>query len=199
MKKIIRLYALIAAAAFTAILFAACSSGSSSSSKTASSSSSSSKASSSSSSSSESSLTSSEESSESSSEADTSDTSGPKEAGILAPEADDVLGRVTEITETGFVVSMYDGEIEDYTDISGVQLSDTEVSETVTLEEDAVFESVSAGILGTAAKSDVAEGDLIAVTKAEDGAQRVIVLEYEAQPEDGETADEESSSSSSAA
>lgn len=196
MKTTIRLYALIAAAAFTAILFAACSSGSSSSSKTASSSSSSSKASSSSS---ESSLSSSEESSESSSKADTSDTSGPKEAGILAPEADDVLGRVTEITETGFVVSLYDGEIEDYTDISGVQLSDTEVSETVTLEEDAVFESVSAGILGTAAKSDVAEGDLIAVTKAEDGAQRVIVLEYEAQPEDGETADEESSSSSSAA
>lgn len=186
MKTTIRLYALIAAAAFTAILFAACSSGSSSSSKI-------------SSSSSESSLSSSEESSESSSEADTSDTSGPKEAGILAPEADDVLGRVTEITETGFVISLYDGEIEDYTDISGVQLSDMESSETVTLEEDAVFEYVSAGILETAAKSDIMEGDLIAVTKAEDGAQRVIVLEYEAQSEDGETVDEESSSSSSAA
>lgn len=196
MKTIIRLYALIAAAAFTAILFAACSSGSSSSSKTASSSSSSSKASSSSS---ESSLTSSEESPESSSEADTSDTSGPTEAGILAPEADDVLGRVTEITETGFVISLYNGEIEDYTDISGLQLSDTEASETVTLEEDAVFEYVSAGILGTVDQSYIMEGDLIAVTKAEDGAQRVIVLEYEAQSEDGETVDEESSSSSSAA
>lgn len=196
MKTIIRLYALIAAAAFTAILFAACSSGSSSSSKTASSSSSSSKASSSSS---ESSVTSSEESSESSSEADTSDTLGPKEAGILAPEADDVLGIVTEITETGFIISLHDGEIEDYTDISGVHLSDTEASETVTLDEDAVFESVSAGILETAAKSDVMEGDLIAVTKTEDGTQRVIVLEYEAQPEDGEPEDVENSSSSSAA
>lgn len=188
MKTINRLYALIAAAVFTAILFAACSSGSSSSSKT-----------SSSSSSGESSLASYEESSESSRKAEESDTSGFDKAEILAPEADDVLGRVTEITETGFVISLYDGDIEDYADITDVYLSDTESTETVALEEDAVFEYVSAGILETAAKSDIMKGDLIVVTKAEDGAQRVILLEYEAQAENEETVDGESPLSSSAA
>lgn len=190
MKTIIRLYALIAAAAFTAILFAACGSGSSSSSKASSSSSSSS---------SESSLTSSEESSQSSSEADASDTSGSGEAEILAPKPDDAVGRVTEITETGFIISLYEGGIEDYADISEVNLSETKSTETITLEEDAVFEYISAGALETSAKSDVMEGDLIAVTEAEDGTQRVIVLEYEAQGEDGEAENEETSTSSSAA
>ena len=132
---------------------------------------------------------SSESSSESSSSTSTSSSSSSEEE----EAAEDVVGEITYLGTSSLVVDVYeaDSEITDYTDLEGIALTDSGDSETVTLEDDAVYQSVSSGValkesglqyvhdlLGKRV-ADLAEGDMVAVTTDEDGVQTIIVLEVE--------------------
>lgn len=178
MKRTVRIFTSLIALALFASMLAGCdsSSKSSSSSKNSVSSSSSASASSDSGSSSE---------AESSSEIESStNTSSETESGTegsgTGMSTGDVIGKVTAVTDSGFDIAVYeaDTEIADYTDLSGTVLSDTGSTDTVTIEADAVFEYVSSGVLETTTQSFVMEGDMIAVTQSEEGAQEFIVLDY---------------------
>ena len=120
---------------------------------------------------------SSESSSESSSSTSTSSSSSSEEE----EAAEDVVGEITYLGTSSLVVDVYeaDSEITDYTDLEGIALTDSGDSETVTLEDDAVYQSVSSGVASDITLDDLAEGDMVAVTTDEDGVQTIIVLEVE--------------------
>ena len=120
---------------------------------------------------------SSESSSESSSSTSTSSSSSSEEE----EAAEDVVGEITYLGTSSLVVDVYevDSEITDYTDLEGIALTGSGDSETVTLEDDAVYQSVSSGVASDITLDDLAEGDMVAVTTDEDGVQTIIVLEVE--------------------
>ena len=120
---------------------------------------------------------SSESRSESSSSTSTSSSSSSEEE----EAAEDVVGEITYLGTSSLVVDVYeaDSEITDYTDLEGIALTDSGDSETVTLEDDAVYQSVSSGVASDITLDDLAEGDMVAVTTDEDGVQTIIVLEVE--------------------
>lgn len=124
--------------------------------------------------------TSSESSSETSSDTSSETSVSQEESSGEAVEGD-VIGEITYVGSTTLVLDVYeaDSEVTDYTDMEGVALTDTEESRTITLEDGAVFQSVSEGALTEITIDDVAEGDMVAVTTDEDGAQTVTVLDVE--------------------
>ena len=124
-------------------------------------------------SSSSSSTSSSEDSSSSESTASTNFTSSE---GILSQ---DIIGELTYIGSSSLVLDLYepDTDITDYTDTTDITFTSTGDSETVTLEDGVEYQTVSDGALTVITLDDLAEGDMVAVTTSEDGAQQIIVLE----------------------
>lgn len=124
-------------------------------------------------------------SSESSSESSSSTNSASSVSSSSSSEeeeaAEDVVGEITYLGTSSLVVDVYeaDSEITDYTDLEGIALTGSGDSETVTLEDDAVYQSVSSGVASDITLDDLAEGDMVAVTTDEDGVQTIIVLEVE--------------------
>ena len=124
-------------------------------------------------SSSSSSTSSSEDSSSSESTASTNFTSTE---GSLSQ---DIIGELTYIGSSSLVLDLYepDTDITDYTDTADITFTSTGDSETVTLEDGVEYQTVSDGALTVITLDDLAEGDMVAVTTSEDGAQQIIVLE----------------------
>lgn len=124
-------------------------------------------------SSSSSSTSSSEDSSSSESTASTNFTSTE---GSLSQ---DIIGELTYIGSSSLVLDLYepDTDITDYTDTTDITFTSTGDSETVTLEDGVEYQTVSDGALTVITLDDLAEGDMVAVTTSEDGAQQIIVLE----------------------
>ena len=120
-----------------------------------------------------SSTSSSEDSSSSESTASTNFTSSE---GSLSQ---DIVGELTYIGSSSLVLDLYepDTDITDYTDTTDITFTSTGDSETVTLEDGVEYQTVSDGALTVITLDDLAEGDMVAVTTSEDGAQQIIVLE----------------------
>lgn len=91
----------------------------------------------------------------------------------------DIIGELTYIGSSSLVLDLYepDTDITDYTDTTDITFTSTGDSETVTLEDGVEYQTVSDGALTVIALDDLAEGDMVAVTTSEDGAQQIIVLE----------------------
>ncbi len=96
----------------------------------------------------------------------------------------DWIGEVTAVSDTSLTVQLYepDTEIVDFTDLDGVTLDAAGTTEEIDLEEDALYQYVSAGVLYTTTQATLTEGDWVAVMTNEEGQQEIIILDYE--PED---------------
>ena len=118
-----------------------------------------------------------------------SDTADDAATETEAPETEDIIGQVTYVSDSYIRLDLCesDTEITDYTDLGSAVLTNTDSSETVILDSDAVFEYVSSGILYSTTVDGVTEGDFIAVTATEDGIQEIIVLDYAAPAQSEET------------
>ena len=128
-----------------------------------------------------SSQTSSEESSQESEESEGED-----------DESQDLERQITYVTSASLVLDVYetDSQVQDYTDLGDVTLTDKEVNSTVTLDDSTTFQKVVDGELTSISQEDLAEGDMVAVTESDDGAQNIIVLELETEASGDETAEE---------
>lgn len=132
--------------------------------------------------------------SSSSSSSSTSSTSSSEVSSETEEETGDVIGQITYIGSSTLVLDVYepDSEITDYTDLGDIALTDAEQTQSVSLEEDAVYQSVADGTVNVIALDDLAEEDMVAVTTDEDGVQTIIVLDVEIADEDL-SSDEDSS------
>ena len=134
-----------------------------------------------------------------SSTSSTDSTSDSSEAGDAddadaATQEDDVIGQVIyagNSDSTYLTIAVYepDEAITDYTSLDSVALSDAAYQRKITLGSDTVYKYVASGEMFTTDQADISEGDMIAVTTDDNGAQEIIILEY--------TVDDSSSSDSS--
>ena len=97
----------------------------------------------------------------------------------LGSLSQDIVGELTYIGSSSLVLDLYepDTDITDYTDTADITFTSAGESETVTLEDGVEYQTVSDGALTVITLDDLAEGDMVAVTTSEDGAQQIIVLE----------------------
>ena len=107
---------------------------------------------------------------------------------------EDVIGEVTYAGASYLSLNVYasDTGVTDYLTLDPAQLEATGETETVTLDEDAVYESVSDGALYTASADDIAVGDMIAITTDDSGVQSIIILEAAADGSEENNASEAS-------
>ena len=90
---------------------------------------------------------SSESSSETSSDTSSESSVSEEESSEEADQEGDVIGQITYVGSTTLVLDVYepDSEVTDYTAMDDVTLTDADETRSVTLEDDAVFQSVSEG------------------------------------------------------
>ena len=100
--------------------------------------------------------------------------------------SEDVIGEITYLGSSTLVLDVYqpDQEVTDYTDMGDITLTEANETQSVTVDEDTVYQSVSQGTTTVITHEDLAEGDLVAVTTDEDGVQTILVLDAELPAED---------------
>ncbi len=141
-----------------------------------------------------------------SSTSSTDSTSDSSEAGDAddadaATQEDDVIGQVIyagNSDSTYLTIAVYepDETITDYTSLDSVTLSDASYQQRISLDSDAVYKYVASGEMFTTDQDDISEGDMIAVTTDDNGAQEIIILEYTVD-DSSDSSDDSSSSDSS--
>ena len=144
---------------------------------------------------------SSESSSETSSDTSSESSVSEEESSEEADQEGDVIGQITYVGSTTLVLDVYepDSEVTDYTAMDDVTLTDADETRSVTLEDDAVFQSVSEGTLTDITMDDLAEGDMVAIITDEEGVQTVIVLDVEVDTTADDTTSDASATAESSA
>jgi len=95
-------------------------------------------------------------------------------------ETEDVIGKVTYVSDSYITVDTYtaEAEVEDYATFDTSTLSAEGLTEYVYLEDDTEVYYVSYETLYGTTQDELEVGNMIAVTEDEEGIQQVIILEY---------------------
>lgn len=95
-------------------------------------------------------------------------------------ETEDVIGKVTYVSDSYITVDTYtaEAEVEDYATFDTSTLSADGLTEYVYLEDDTEVYYVSYETLYGTTQDELEVGNMIAVTEDEEGIQQVIILEY---------------------
>ncbi|MGI6254947.1 MAG: hypothetical protein ACOYJZ_04890 [Acutalibacter sp.] len=127
-----------------------------------------------------------ESSSSESSSATNSTSSSSSDVSSQEEDSGAVIGQITYIGSSTLVLDVYqaDEEITDYTDMGPVTLTDAEETQSISVDDNTVYESVADGTVDFIMLDDLTEGDMVAVTTDEAGMQTVIVLNVETSTED---------------
>ena len=99
---------------------------------------------------------------------------------VVTIETEDVIGKVTYISDSYITVDTYttETEVEDYATFDTSTLSVEGLTEYVYLEDGTEVYYVSYETLYSTTQDELEVGTMIAVTEDEEGIQQVIILEY---------------------
>lgn len=97
----------------------------------------------------------------------------------MVEPSEDLIGKVSQISDTAITIAVYipEGKVDDYTtvDLNGLTASDT--TESIYVDSNTEYYIISSGTQTEAEADDIAEGDLIAERTTAEGIQQILILD----------------------
>lgn len=93
-------------------------------------------------------------------------------------DEEDHMGEVSYVGSTYVLIESYESEsqIDDYASVDTASLSDSGVTESVTVDDEAEYYYVDNGTYISTTADDLNMGDFIAITHGDDGTQQIIII-----------------------